>query len=212
MTFVSKHHFLLLFLMGFLSHAQEFPKKITIDNGSTNGLSAKKSTLNAPFSINSKKNDIKLIDISDEKTNDIQFVDKNKFADNGKKIEKRLNKKDKEIKDEYKVNQYLGDFKSSGKKVNIFCRDHEFVDGDRVKVYVNDVVVQRNILLTEKLYGFDILLEKGFNKIDFEALNQGSSGPNTAEFQVYDDNGKLVTANRWNLTTGVKATLIIVKE
>jgi hypothetical protein len=35
---------------------------------------------------------------------------------------------------------------------------------------------------------------KRFNKIDFEALNQGSSGPNTAEFKVYDDKGSLISA------------------
>ena len=51
-----------------------------------------------------------------------------------------------------------------------------------------------------------------FNKIDFVALNQGASGPNTAEVRVFDDNGKLVGSNRWNLATGVKATYIIVKE
>jgi len=57
-----------------------------------------------------------------------------------------------------------------------------------------------------------IVLEKGFNKIDFEALNQGDSGPNTAEFRVYDDKKNLVSASEWNLGTGFKATIILVKE
>ena len=52
----------------------------------------------------------------------------------------------------------------------------------------------------------------GFNIIDFVALNQGSSGPNTAEVRVYDDAGNLVGNNRWNLATGVKATYIIYKN
>jgi hypothetical protein len=43
--------------------------------------------------------------------------------------------------------------------------------------------------LNSNFKGFEIVLEKGFNKIDFVALNQGSSGPNTAEFKVYDDKG-----------------------
>ena len=55
-------------------------------------------------------------------------------------------------------------------------------------------------------------LEPGFNKIDFQALNQGESGPNTAELHVYDDNGVLVSAHEWNLLTGYKATVIVVKE
>ena len=35
---------------------------------------------------------------------------------------------------------------------------------------------------------------------------------NTAEIIVYDDQGKLVGTNRWNLATGVKATYIIYKN
>ena len=50
------------------------------------------------------------------------------------------------------------------------------------------------------------------DEIDFVALNQGSSGPNTAEVRVYDDIGNLVGNNRWNLATGVKATYIVYKN
>ncbi len=120
--------------------------------------------------------------------------------------------KDKEIKESYSEPQYLGDFKSNGNYVKIICRDHEYADGDKVMVYHNDRIVQYEITLGYNYTGFDIILEKGFNKIDFQALNQGTSGPNTAEFKVFDDTGKLISANQWNLTTGVKATLIVVKE
>ena len=61
--------------------------------------------------------------------------------------------------------------------------------------------------------GFSIgFSQAGFNVIDFVALNQGSSGPNTAEVRVYDDIGNLVGNNRWNLATGVKATYIVYKN
>ncbi|MEM6687389.1 MAG: hypothetical protein AAF617_16535 [Bacteroidota bacterium] len=143
---------------------------------------------------------------------EINFTGGEQYVTRNKEFERKLNKKDKEIKPEYKVEQYLGDFKSNGKFVQIVCRDHEFVDGDRVRVYINDVVVIENILLTAAYKKLDITLTKGFNKIDFQALNQGSSGPNTAEFRVYDDKGDLISANEWNLTTGIKATMIIVKE
>jgi len=143
---------------------------------------------------------------------EINFSGGEQYVTRNKEFERKLNKKDKQIRPEYKVEQYLGDFKSNGQYVNIVCRDHEFVDGDRVRVYVNDVVVVENILLTAAYKKLDITLKKGFNKIDFQALNQGSSGPNTAEFRVYDDKGVLISANEWNLTTGIKATMIIVKE
>ena len=49
-------------------------------------------------------------------------------------------------------------------------------------------------------------------RVDFEAINQGESGPNTAEFQVYDDKGQLISANQWNLATGFKASIILIKN
>lgn len=107
---------------------------------------------------------------------------------------------------------YLGDLKTGAKFVGVVCRDHEFVDGDRVRIFVNGEVAEPNILLTGAFKGINLELEKGFNRLDFEALNQGSTGPNTAQVDVYDDKGKLIYSNKWLLSTGSKATLIIVKE
>ncbi|WP_298540246.1 hypothetical protein [uncultured Aquimarina sp.] len=120
--------------------------------------------------------------------------------------------KDKEIKEEYKSDQYLGDFKSNSEYVYLIYRDHQSVDGDLVRIFINDDVIKSNVYLDAVFKGFKINLIKGFNKIDIQALNQGTSGPNTAEFQLHDDQGNIVTANEWNLTTGVKATIIVVKE
>ncbi|MDP5157247.1 MAG: hypothetical protein NWQ07_01555 [Flaviramulus sp.] len=77
---------------------------------------------------------------------------------------------------------------------------------------VNDDIIHARVFLTGGYSGFKLDLKPGFNKIDFVALNQGESGPNTAEFQVIDDNGFIVSHNQWNLATGVKATIIVVKE
>lgn len=120
--------------------------------------------------------------------------------------------KDKEAKDAYKKDQYLGDFKTSGKFVEVYCRDHEFVDGDRVRIYVNGEEIYNNLVLGGGYSPILVKLKDGFNTIEFEALNQGMSGPNTAELKVFDDNGKPVTQNEWNLLTGAKASVIIIKE
>ncbi len=147
---------------------------------------------------------------------DFSFGEGEKFANNGSKFDEKYKNNfsdgDKKMSEEFKSDQYLGDFKSNSGYVKIICRDHEYPDGDRVRVYVNDVMVKSDILLDYDYKGFTIKLVSGFNKIDFEALNQGSSGPNTAEFRVFDDQGKMVSQNQWNLATGVKATMIIVKE
>ena len=73
-------------------------------------------------------------------------------------------------------------------------------------------MVQSNIYLNSSFRGFTLMLDKGINRIEFQALNQGSSGPNTAEFRVFDENEILVSSNKWNLTTGGKATVVIVKK
>ena len=127
----------------------------------------------------------------------------------------RLNRKETESNkniNKFKVDQFLGEIRNDGEYVNIILRDHEYPDGDLIKVEVNENVVMPAILLTEKAKGFKLDLKGGFNVVDFVALNQGSSGPNTAEIIVYDDQGKLVGTNRWNLATGVKATYIIYKQ
>ena len=127
----------------------------------------------------------------------------------------RLNRKEAESNkniNKFKVDQFLGEIRNDGEYVNIILRDHEYPDGDLIKVEVNENIVMPAILLTEKAKGFKLDLKSGFNVVDFVALNQGSSGPNTAEIIVYDDQGKLVGTNRWNLATGVKATYIIYKK
>lgn len=126
----------------------------------------------------------------------------------------RLNKKsgNGENQEAIRRNQHMGDVRTGSAKVRIVYRDHEYPDGDLIRVLVNNNVVVRQIYLEADFKGFDLQLEPGFNKIDFEALNQGESGPNTAEFQVYDDNGKVISSNRWNLATGFKATVIVIKE
>ena len=106
----------------------------------------------------------------------------------------------------------LGKLETDSKTIRIVCRDHSYVDGDRVKLYVNDVVIRRSITLEAGYYTVDIQLKEGFNRIDIEALNQGSSGPNTAEFKVLDQNGGLLASKEWNILTGYIATLVVMKN
>ncbi|WP_179344956.1 hypothetical protein [Winogradskyella ursingii] len=108
--------------------------------------------------------------------------------------------------------QFLGEHRVDTKFVNIICRDHQYPDGDRVQIFINDVMVERNVLLTSSYRKIQVNLADGKNTIDIVALNQGDSGPNTAEFVVYDDKGNLISSKEWNLLTGVKATIIFNNE
>ena len=120
--------------------------------------------------------------------------------------------KDKEILEEYGKDQHLGDFTTNSGSVTIMYRDHEYVDGDRVRIFVNGDIVKSSVYLTGSFNGFTFPLQSGFNRVVFQALNQGSSGPNTAELQIFNEEGSIISHNQWNLTTGRKATVMIVKE
>ncbi len=143
----------------------------------------------------------------------MQFINTNTFVNPGDAYLDKLNRKEGGFDSKmFRQNQYLGDFKSNAAFVKISYRDFGEVDGDEIKVLVNGRVVIERIYLNNSYQGLDLPLEKGFNKIEFEALNQGLYGPNTADFQVYDDKGVLISANQWNLATGFKASIIIFKE
>lgn len=129
--------------------------------------------------------------------------------------EERFLKAFKKISGQYiypKIDQDLGSFRTDSKSVNIICRDFQYPDGDKVTILVNDIPVILDITLRQSYQKFNIPLEIGINKIAFKALNQGSSGPNTAAFKVYNDDGKLLSSNEWNLATGAKATIVIAKD
>ncbi len=128
------------------------------------------------------------------------------------KIDPKVGEREKKGSNKHFGDQYLGDFKTNAKFVGVVCRDHEYVDGDRVKIYLNGEVVEYNMLLSGAFKGVNVDLAEGFNRLDFEALNQGSSGPNTAQIVVTDEAGKVLHNNKWNLSTGSKASLIVVKE
>ncbi|EDP70817.1 hypothetical protein FBALC1_08658 [Flavobacteriales bacterium ALC-1] len=108
--------------------------------------------------------------------------------------------------------QFLGEHRVDTKFVNIVCRDHEYPDGDRVQIMLNGYIVKHNLLLKSNYRRVEVSLVDGKNTVDIIALNQGDSGPNTAEFIVYDDKGKVISSKEWNLLTGVKATIIFHNE
>jgi hypothetical protein len=108
--------------------------------------------------------------------------------------------------------QFLGEHKVDTKFVNIVCRDHEYPDGDRVQILINGVIIKNSLLLTSNYRRVEVNLIQGKNTIEIVALNQGESGPNTAEFVVYDDKGSVVSSKEWTLLTGVKAIIIFNNE
>lgn len=134
--------------------------------------------------------------------NDVLVNKTNTFANPNDIVKDRLNAE---------KGNFLGDFKTKSGYVRIVCRDFGEFDGDKVSVYLNDELVNGEVLLEISAKQITINLVKGFNKIQFQALNEGYSSPNTAEFEMFDDKGNLITYNQWNLFTGDRATINVTK-
>ncbi len=152
------------------------------------------------------------------KRRSVSMEDNNNFRNPAELFEKRLQRslkfrqQNERRNNGSKTTQYLGEFKTKSKRVNIIYRDHQYPDGDVIRVFVNGKVAQPRVLLETGYKGFFLKLDEGDNVIDFQALNQGTSGPNTAEFQVLNDQGFSISTNQWNLATGVKATITVIKQ
>jgi hypothetical protein len=208
--------FFLMWMVGLSLHAQtDFSETPLNIQGKSTNLDIKSTPKGTALKMPSLLEESPNLNMEDSKNNkNIKMLPDRELvqAGHGMKIDPKVGEKEKKGDIGFYGDMYLGDIKYSGKFVGIICRDHEYVDGDRIKIYANEEVVDPNFLLTGAFKGVNVDLEKGFNKIEFEALNQGSSGPNTAQIDVYDEQGKLLYSNRWNLSTGAKATFIVVKD
>ncbi|RKS53029.1 hypothetical protein BC962_1274 [Gillisia mitskevichiae] len=206
--------FLIVVISSSLGFSQEAPIKSTpIERAGTSfppptessSIPARKST--NPFF----KTKERTSNLPSEEKETFSMKTGNDLLTAGDFIEKKWTE-DKRISEEYRKDQYLGDFKTKGSYVEVLCRDYQFVDGDKVRVYVNGKMIESVIELQANYTPILVKLDSGFNTIEIEALNQGSSGPNTAAFKIYGDQGELITTNEWNLLTGAKASVIVVKQ
>ena len=112
----------------------------------------------------------------------------------------------------YRQNQYLGSIKTKSSTSKVRYRDAASLDDDYIRVFLNHKVIVPEVVLEGEYKEFEIKLEKGINRIDIEALNEGTEPPNTAQFEVLDDKGVVVMKDQWNVGKGYKASVIIVKE
>ncbi len=146
-----------------------------------------------------------------KKPSGVDITAKSSLVDKEWEIKQKFKEGDKNAS-RFAKDYSLGDIKTTSKTVVIKMRDHEYVDGDRVKLMLNNVVIHPNITLRGDFFVIDIDLQEGFNTINFIALNEGLSSPNTAQLKVFDADGNQIASNKWLITTGYKASLIILKE
>lgn len=142
----------------------------------------------------------------------LQFTNTNKFANPGDVYESQMNKKMANEENSTPKSKYYGGFKTKSDHITIWYRDFGEVDGDEIRVWVNDMIIANSVILSGEFKGFELGLTMGSNKIYFEALNEGINTPNTGEFETFDDKNIIITSNRWDLVTGSQGYIIIVRE
>ena len=216
---IMKYLLLLIFLLAGTANVSaqlDGPKGgMSIPKKKKNAVPEKPSlSTTGPFSIKpEKKQSNPMYQIGAPEEQKSLISTESRYVSRGAEYEDKFEvKQRRESSEPYKGNQYFGEFKSKAVYVQVMCRDFGEADDDKIKVMVNNKVVIPEITLTNSYQVVQLQLEKGFNKIDFEALNQGTKGPNTAEFVIYDDQKQTITTNNWNLSTGFKGTVMLVKE
>jgi hypothetical protein len=141
------------------------------------------------------------------------------FGNPGELYAKKLDKLEKDLLPEghglysgLKEDAYWGDYRTKSDYIDIGYRDHGRIDGDLLRILVDDDVVRSNVSLTGGFQGFRLKLNEGLNKIEFYAVNEGSLIPNTAQYRILDQWNNVISGKIWALSEGVKVTIIIVKE
>jgi len=146
-----------------------------------------------------------------KKKSGINMVQKSNLVQPTWDIKQKFGEDQKDLA-QFSKDYNLGQLSTKSKIIVIKCRDHEYVDGDRIKLMLNNAIIHPNIVLKGDFFVIDVDLIEGYNNIHFVALNEGTSSPNTAQLKVYDQDGNLLSTNKWLLRTGFKASLTIYKE
>lgn len=188
--------------------------QVGLDSSTKNGIAIpadKKETTPPKSNPLLIKPNLPTVDLNNPLTEPKPFYmdQKSDLLDAGQELQKKWD--ESKMKASGGRDQYLGDFIANGTFLSIECRDHLTIDGDRIQIIVNDVIIEYSMTLASHYQGVNVDLVDGFNKIEILALNQGYAGENTAKFRVIDFKGEILTAQQWFLSTGFRASFIIVK-
>lgn len=137
------------------------------------------------------------------------FMEKEQFANSAREYKKTFDKISSEFKLDY-IAQNFGAFHSKTKRIKILCRDYDAVDGDEIRILLDDNQVFSCVLVASNTI-FYLELLANVSTIDFEAISEGLSSPNTAEFTILDDNDVLIYNGMWSLSEGYRARIKITK-
>ena len=210
---------LFLFIFFYVSSfAQENETKYlnikSLDTNFSNNLNFKLENLNLNFPGLTNKNQNSYFDFSlknDADNSNLDITNKSNLVTPTWKINQRFTEGASKSS-KFNKDFYLGELDTESDYIIIKCRDHEYVDGDRIRLMLNGAIIHSSILLSSDFYTVDVDLVEGYNNIDFIALNEGESSPNTAQLIVLDEFGNQISNKKWLISTGYKAKLVVFKK
>lgn len=96
-------------------------------------------------------------------------------------------------------------------------RDYGAIDGDLIQANsIHDyhtTILAHSLMLGASFDDIRVNLKDGLNYLELIALNRGRLGGNTGNFEIYDQQGKLLITNYWdNIDKGVKSKFTFIKE
>lgn len=149
------------------------------------------------------------------------------------KVEKRAKKADKMIQKSKRFSKKIKDNVSAttaldtlsmsvvkkGENLNVFTKtknvivsvyDAGKVDNDRINLYVDSQLVLADYAIEKNKKEIPITITKAFTEIKVEALNEGTSAPNTVKVEIKD--GQRLITTRTSLKSNEKAALTLVNQ
>lgn len=107
----------------------------------------------------------------------------------------------------------FGNFETNADAIILnFADDGAQLDGDTIRILVNDAIVLSKAVLSRELESYTINLEPGFNKIEVEAIDEGKYKPMSMFLSVKDSNNNSFRDKSYPLSIGSKAKIVIVKK
>lgn len=142
------------------------------------------------------------------------------------KLDRKLQKSKKvpqELKDKISAKKTLDTLTMSvvrnNENLNIFTKtntieisiyDFGKVDNDRINLYVDDILILEEYAIEKEKKTIPITITGAIAKVRVEAVDEGTSPPNTVKVEI-SDGGNLVTTST-SLRTGETAQLTFVKQ
>lgn len=112
----------------------------------------------------------------------VNYYTENEYGDISKKLQLRVNSNCSNIDPgTYKV---VDTVRVTSSNVSVTLWDDGKEDGDIVSVWINDIVVLDNYVLTNAGRTFTFQVQPGNNKLVLFAINEGDVGPNTAAITI----------------------------